>query len=103
MKHNKSPKDLDDLQARLQAAKARRDGPLEKSKLTDTTRGYKMASDFLAGSLVGGVIGWGLDWLFGTLPLFLILFGFVGFGAGISNILHSQKRAQDKGTSQRQD
>jgi ATP synthase protein I len=61
---------------------------------TDFSKGYKLASEFVAGVLVGGLIGYGLDYLFGTLPLFLIVFLLAGFAAGLLNMSRAANRSQ---------
>ncbi len=61
---------------------------------SDYSKGYKLASEFVAGTLVGGLIGYGLDYLAGTLPLFLIMFLLLGFGAGILNMSRAANRSQ---------
>ena len=55
-------------------------------------KGYRLASEFVAGTLVGGLIGYGFDWLFGTLPFGLIVFLLLGFGAGILNMARAANR-----------
>ena len=40
----------------------------------------------VSGVVVGGLMGYGLDWLLGTLPLFLLIFLFLGFAAGLRQI-----------------
>jgi ATP synthase protein I len=61
---------------------------------SDYSKGYKLASEFVAGTLVGGLIGYGLDYVAGTLPLFLIVFLLLGFGAGILNMSRAANRSQ---------
>jgi len=56
-------------------------------------RGYRLVSEFVAGTLVGGLIGYGIDWLFGTLPFGLIIFLLLGFGAGFLNLARAANRA----------
>jgi ATP synthase protein I len=58
----------------------------------DYSKGYRLISEFVAGVLVGGLLGYGLDYLFGTLPLFLIIFLLLGFGAGILNMSRAANR-----------
>jgi ATP synthase protein I len=60
---------------------------------SDYSKGYRLASEFVAGTLVGGLIGYGLDYVVGTLPLFLIVFLLLGFGAGILNMSRAANRA----------
>ena len=38
------------------------------------------------------VIGYGIDWLFGTLPFGLIIFLLLGFGAGFLNLARAANR-----------
>ena len=59
---------------------------------SDYSKGYRLISEFVAGVLVGGLVGFGLDKLLGTLPLFLIIFLLVGFGAGILNMSRAANR-----------
>ncbi len=49
--------------------------------------GLRASSEIVAGVVVGGVIGWGLDRLFHTKPAFLILFLLLGCAAGIVNVI----------------
>lgn len=57
---------------------------------TDTTQalgsGMNLGVNMLSSTVVGSAMGYGLDWLFGTLPLFMIIFCFLGFGAGLYTI-----------------
>lgn len=52
-------------------------------------QGFKIASEFVAGVLVGAAIGYGVDRLFGTLPFGLIFFLLIGFAAGVLNVVRS--------------
>jgi ATP synthase protein I len=47
----------------------------------------RAGSEFVSAILVGAAIGWGLDRLFGTKPLLLIVFFFVGVAAGVLNVI----------------
>ena len=87
---------LKDLGSRIAAEKSQ-NAAAEKPSMkyqgaSDYSKGYRLASEFVAGVLVGGLIGFGLDKLFGTLPLFLIVFLLLGFGAGILNMSRSANR-----------
>jgi ATP synthase protein I len=56
--------------------------------------GMRMATDLIAAVIVGGAIGWGLDWVLGSRPwLFLLLF-LLGFAAGVRNLLRMYERMQ---------
>ena len=102
-KQGSSDPELGDLSARLKELSGRiaaeRSEQAESAKppasMTDASayaRGYKLVSEFAAGTLVGGLIGYGIDWLFGTLPFGLIFFLLLGFGAGILNMARAGNR-----------
>lgn len=61
--------------------------------------GFRMASEFVAAIVVGGLIGFGLDWLLGTGPWLFLAFFFLGFAAGVMNVLRSYKRLQGQITT----
>lgn len=48
--------------------------------------GFRVLSEFVAGVIAGGVIGWLLDKWFDTSPLFLLVFGAFGTAAGFMNV-----------------
>jgi ATP synthase protein I len=94
---------LDELSHRIDAEKQERTTSLKQPArfegVTGYAKGYRLASEFVAGTLVGGLVGYGVDWLFGTLPLGLIVFLLLGFGAGILNMARAANRvapAQDR-------
>lgn len=47
---------------------------------------FRVLSEFVSAIIVGAAIGWGIDWLFGTLPVFLIIFMLFGAAAGFWNV-----------------
>jgi ABC-type transport system involved in cytochrome c biogenesis permease subunit len=57
------------------------------------TRTARMAAVY---GMVGAAMGWGLDALFGTLPIFLIVFILLGFAAGIRTVMRSAGELQKK-------
>jgi ATP synthase protein I len=57
-----------------------------------TAEGFKIASEFVGGILVGVAIGYGIDRLFGTTPFGLIAFLLIGFAAGVLNVIRSTTR-----------
>lgn len=50
---------------------------------------FRLSTEFVSAIVVGLVFGYGLDWLLGTLPLFLMIFLLLGFAAGVLNVLRS--------------
>lgn len=67
--------------------------PPEKgeSPISQANMGWRMVVDLVAGVGLGFAIGYGLDILFGTKPLNMILFVLLGFGAGINLMLRTAK------------
>jgi len=52
----------------------------------------------LVGAPAGGaIVGWGLDSLFGTFPMFFLLILFLGFGVGVVNVLRVSKTPPAQG------
>ena len=69
----------------------------------------KLASEFIAGILVGAGLGWGLDRLAGTSPWGLIGLVLLGFCAGVLNVVRAAAPAtgtdgpgEDSGAGRRQ-
>ncbi|WP_407965741.1 AtpZ/AtpI family protein [Bartonella sp. C271] len=63
----------------------------EKEQQKKMAYAVKLSSEFLANIIVGAVLGFGFDKLVGSLPWGLVFFLFLGFVAGILNILRSMK------------
>jgi ATP synthase protein I len=59
---------------------------------TDFAYAFRLASEFVAGILVGIGLGWGLDRLAGTSPWGLIGFLLLGFAAGVLNVVRTSSR-----------
>ncbi|MCE7030363.1 AtpZ/AtpI family protein [Jiella avicenniae] len=81
------------LDAKLASHRARSDVEAEKRRRPGTSQGIaeglKLASEFVAGIVVGAAIGYGIDRLAGTMPLGLVVFLMIGFAAGVRNVLRS--------------
>jgi ATP synthase protein I len=52
---------------------------------------WRMVIELVSGMLLGLAIGYGLDWLFGTRPVFLVIFALLGFAAGVRTMLGTAK------------
>lgn len=59
----------------------------------------KLSSEFIAGILVGALLGWFIDRVAGSSPWGLIIFLFLGFGAGVLNVLRSAGYVADEGAN----
>jgi ATP synthase protein I len=56
--------------------------------------GWRMVIELVAGLLIGFGMGYGLDSLFGTLPIFLVLFTMLGLAAGIKTMMRTAQEFQ---------
>jgi ATP synthase protein I len=60
-----------------------------QSRYSNLARGFQLSGEFVAGILVGGVVGWGIDYVAGSSPWGLIVCVLLGFGAGTLNVMRS--------------
>ncbi|MEL6235389.1 MAG: AtpZ/AtpI family protein [Pseudomonadota bacterium] len=89
---------LDELGARIDAARstsqpkpARRRGSFAGAELA-----WRMVIDLVAGVGIGFGMGYWLDSLLGSMPLFLILFVFLGLAAGVRVMMRTAREYQEK-------
>ena len=55
---------------------------------------FKLGTELVAAVIVGTIIGFILDNWFGTKPILIIIFFFIGFAAGILNVVRTAKNMQ---------
>jgi ATP synthase protein I len=74
-----------------------------KAEATTTAKGFsqgevawRMVIELATGIMLGAGIGYGLDVLFGTLPVFLVIFSLLGFAAGIKTMLGTARELGQK-------
>jgi len=84
---------LDGLQRKIDQTRPESD----KTPPSDTPPGalgnaMRLGTDLLAGVGVGGVLGYFLDRWLGTSPVCFIVFFFLGFAAGVRNILRNSDK-----------
>jgi len=58
--------------------------------------GLRVASEFAAAIVVGGLIGWLLDRGLGTKPAFMIVFFMLGVAAGVWNVIRATSPASHR-------
>jgi ATP synthase protein I len=91
------PERLDALEEKLAAArKVTAPGRKHESHASQAHAGWRMVTELVVGLLLGFGIGYGLDSLFGTLPVFLIIFTLLGFAAGVRTMMRSAAEIQAK-------
>lgn len=97
------PPPSNDFEARLRALRKRtmgdrddRGGPIG---VPQTAFGFALRAgmEMVAGVVVGGGIGWLLDRWLGTGPFLLVLFFFLGAGAGVLNVYRIAQRMNQAG------
>jgi ATP synthase protein I len=90
---------LDRLSRDLHAERQERAEAERPSRTVGANYGqaFKLASEFVAGVLVGAFLGWGLDQLAGTSPWGLIGFLLLGFCAGVLNVVRAAGRISGPG------
>ena len=92
-------KRIAEAQDKLEAQKRPRNGSDGKGWST----GYRMASDFVAAIIVGAVLGWGIDALFGTMPWGLIVCLSLGFSAGVRMIMRTANEQANAPAAENED
>ena len=55
---------------------------------------FRLGTELVAAVVVGTIIGFILDNWFGTKPILIIIFFFIGFAAGILNVVRTAKNMQ---------
>lgn len=87
-----APPPFDEFDAKLRELRERRDAEDASAKGGRRGRspsplsiGFQAGIEIIVGVVGGVAIGYGLDAWFGTRPVFLVVFFFLGSGAGLSN------------------
>ncbi len=94
-----SPTELNEFSERLtkvQTARAKKEAPVPSPNHGAALR---LGSDFIAGILMGGLLGWGIDRSFGTTPWGLIGFLALGFVVGTRLAIRSAKEINEAAAS----
>ena len=90
-------KSLKEISARLKIAKGKVNNSSIKNKKTNSSNlgsAFKISTEFVAAVVVGSIIGFILDNLFGTKPWLIIIFFIIGAIAGMLNVIRSAKLMQ---------
>ena len=95
------PDRLTDLGRRLDEAQQRQAAGAKRPPPSQAGIASRFATELVAALVVGGGLGWGIDWLFGhfgfhTKPVFLIVFFVLGAGAGIRNVMRAANEINAK-------
>jgi len=89
---------LDALDRRIAAAResANPRRSVGAEKFSAASLAWRMVTELVVGMAIGLGMGWGLDSLFGSMPAFLVLFGLLGFAAGVRTMMRSAVEVQKR-------
>lgn len=85
---------LDAKLSKVKAAKAR--APAAGKDFSQAEVAWRMVIELTSGILIGGSIGYGLDYLFGSRPILLVIFILFGFAAGIRTVIGTARDMQER-------
>lgn len=84
--------ELENLSQRLSNVRARETKSVpEKKMFSSANLGWRMILELVIGMLFGFLLGLGLDHVFGTRPIFLIIMALLGFAGGIRAMMRTAK------------
>jgi ATP synthase protein I len=92
-------KDIKEISTRLKIAKKKikkNEPNINGSNAASLGKALKISTEFVASVIVGSTIGFLLDIWFGTKPLLIICFFFMGVAAGILNVFKAAKKMNEK-------
>ncbi len=96
MSEREPPSSLDDLETRLEKARAgafqSKGGEQGSSRASGLSAGFQVAAELVVAMIVAVAIGWFLDEWLETRPLFLVIFAFLGAAAGVLNVYRRARR-----------
>ncbi len=90
-------KNFKEISTRLEIAKKnlkKKQFTTQSSNAASFGKALKISTELVAAVVVGSTLGFILDNWFGTKPLFIICFFFIGVIAGILNVIKSAKKMQ---------
>ena len=86
------------IRRRIEAARSARNPAKPKSgPASQAHLAWRMVVDLVAGIGVGAACGYGLDALFGTMPVLLVVLTLLGFAAGVNLMLRTAKSVGTEG------
>ncbi len=86
---------LKDLSARIEKAKAGTEVKHHSEEhYSQANMAWRMVIELVSGLGLGFAIGYGLDILFGTLPIFMVVFIGLGFAAGVKVMMRTAGELQ---------
>lgn len=86
---------LADIDSRLNQARKPKAPDIKSGaeKYKNISLAWRMVIELVSGIFIGGCIGWGLDQLFSFFPWCTLVFGLLGFVAGIKTMIKTAQMA----------
>jgi ATP synthase protein I len=85
------PEELRKLGDRLDAAEQRVTPRSKEPPPTSMGIALRFSTEMVVALILGGLLGYGIDWLAGTKPIFMIVFFVLGAAAGILNVVRAAR------------
>ncbi len=100
MAEQDEPPSIDQIEARLRAARAHdvaadRPDPGSQGRLAGMGMGLRLATEVVVGVGGGAGVGWGLDHWLGTQPWLMVVFLLLGGAAGVLNAYRAARGLDD--------
>ena len=89
--HDPDARRLAELETRLRKARGPDAAPPQESSQSIMGIGFQLVAELVTAVIVGGGIGWGLDYVFGTSPILLIVMFLIGAAAGMRNVMRAAR------------
>lgn len=89
---------LKSLDERLDAAQAReelRSGRGRADAARVRSQAARGAAELVGAPVGGAVVGYALDWMFGSFPWLMIVMMFIGFAVGVRNVFRMTSKRPD--------
>ena len=91
---------LKSLEKKIEAAKKTVEPEQSvQNKFSAAEVGWRIIIELTAGVFIGFGLGYGLDLLFGTKPVFILIMTLFGFAAGVKTMMKSARELQEKEVS----
>ncbi|MGQ0741463.1 MAG: AtpZ/AtpI family protein [Alphaproteobacteria bacterium] len=90
------PEELRELGERLDKARQCERGRTVRSPPTLFGMAFRFSTELVLALAVGAAMGWGLDWLLGTRPVFIVLMSAIGGAAGIRNVMRAAREMNEQ-------
>lgn len=91
------PDDLHELGERLDEMRRREAAKAPKAaSAAPLSVAFRFSTELVVAIIVGGALGWGIDRLLGTRPIFMVVLFFLGAAAGIKNVMSAAKEINER-------